>query len=426
MDTERLDAVAGDNAAAYLNEDAAHTQPPIHTKTWFHTGAYLGRERISQQLSQEYFREPGLSRPEAKDLLLPDTVLPEGLSLAEEREACRALKGMMLRQEVYADDADHAGATLEQRERARTPYSVSEQNFTIRRLQPQASNRHGVFFSHPFEALTYHYERNPADPRIQHALTLEVDAYGNVLKQAAIGYGRRRQVHLMDGLGNVQLAANPGLKVLEAADQAKQTTALLTYTENRFTNAIDSSDQHRTPLPCEASTYELSGYTATGPAGRYQAADLVEADPAAPGKLRHRFQVPEVPYEGTASGSQRRRPIEQLRTLYRPDDLGASTGNANQLLTLGELEPMALPGESYKLAFTPGLLDAVYQRPRDGQVPEPLLSNAERAAVLGGKGGDQGGYVDLDGNGHWWLPSGRSFFSSGSADSPAEIGRAHV
>jgi hypothetical protein len=76
-------------------------------------------------------------------------------------------------------------------ERARTPYTVVEQDFTIRLLQPRAGNRHAVFFTHPREAITYHYERNPADPRIQHALTLEVDDFGNVLKEAAIGYGRR-------------------------------------------------------------------------------------------------------------------------------------------------------------------------------------------------------------------------------------------
>lgn len=48
-------------------------------------------------------------------------MLPKGLSLSEEREACRALKGMMLRQEVYADDADHPSATEAEIERARTP-----------------------------------------------------------------------------------------------------------------------------------------------------------------------------------------------------------------------------------------------------------------------------------------------------------------
>ena len=32
------------------------------------------------------------------------------------------------------------------------------------------------------KSISYHYERNPADPRIGHALTLEVDEFGNVLQ----------------------------------------------------------------------------------------------------------------------------------------------------------------------------------------------------------------------------------------------------
>jgi RHS repeat-associated protein len=410
--TERLDAVAGqaDPTRGFLNEEAAHTQPPVHTKTWFHTGVWLGREQVSRQYASEYYREPGLTPQQIADQLLPDTLLPEGLSTAEEREACRVFKGMMLRQEVYADDADHPGATAAEIRRARTPYSVSEQNFAIRMLQGHGPNHHAVFFSHPREALTVHYERNPADPRIQHALTLEVDAYGNVRKQAAVGYGRR---------------SSP---LSEVWDQKRQTTPLLTYTENNFTNAIDSSDQYRTPLPCEAVTYELTEVPATGPAGRYRAEDFIDPTPGSPGKLRHRFNPPEVPYEGTSSGSRRRRPIEHLRTLYRPNDLGAAAGNANQLLSLGQLESLALPGESYKLAFTPGLLDAVFQRPRPGQPAEGLLPNADRGQVLGGQGADQGGYVDLDGNSHWWLPSGRSFFSPDPVDHPASelaAARAH-
>jgi hypothetical protein len=61
------------------------------------------------------------------------------------------------------------------------------------------------------------------------------------------------------------------------ASDDNQATALLTYTENRVTNAIESADTHRNPLPCEAVTFELTGYTLPariGPAGRYQASDL--------------------------------------------------------------------------------------------------------------------------------------------------------
>ena len=410
-DTEQFAGLAAGNVPADNIAAASHV-PPVHTKTWFHTGICLGRDHVSDYFSGplnatgqgEYFREAGLTDAQARDLLLPDTMLPAGLTLDEVREACRALKGSMLRQEVYADDAEHPGTAPEQIRRARTPYAVTEQNFTIRPLQPKGANRHAVFFTHAREALSFNYERNPTDPRIQHTLTLEVDDYGNVLKQAAIGYGRR---------------VSP---LSEQWDRDRQTMQLLTYTESRATNAIDFSDTRRNPLPCEAITFELTGYPATGPAGRYQAADFVEPDPAAPGRLRHKFTAPEVPYEATATGSRRRRPIELLRTLYRRDDL-------NGLLSLGDLQQLALPGESYKLAFTPGLLAQVFQRPRQGQAPEPLLPDP--AAVLGGQDGNRGGYLQSqvlkadgrfpasDADDHWWIPSGQSFFSLNSADNAA-------
>lgn len=70
------------------NADAASHVPPVHTKTWFHTGVYLDREHISRQFEDEYYREPGLSDLEFRARLLPDTTLPTGLTLDEEREAC--------------------------------------------------------------------------------------------------------------------------------------------------------------------------------------------------------------------------------------------------------------------------------------------------------------------------------------------------
>lgn len=435
-DTEQFAALADGNVPADNIAAASHV-PPVHTKTWFHTGVYLGRDHVSDYFAGllnptdhgEYFREPGLSYSEARALLLPDTVLPTSLSLEEECEACRALKGSMLRQEVYADDAAPS-ATPEQIDRARNPYTVTEQNFTLRTLQPRGANRHAVFFTHAREAISYHYERNPADPRIQHALTLEVDAYGNVLKQAAIGYGRRTQIRVVDALGNVQQVPNPGLATLSASDQTKQTTALLTYTENRVTNANESADTYRTPPPCEVLTFELTGYTATGPASgaanlfrRYHASDFVEPDPAAPGRLRHKF-IDQVAYEAAATANPCRRPIEWLRTLYRRDDL---TG----LLPMGELHPLALAGETYKMAFTPGLLTQVFQRPGAGQSPDPLLPDPMRPAILGGQAGNQGGYLPSqmlkadgrfpasDADDNWWIPSGQSFFTTNPADNAA-------
>ena len=138
--------------------------------------------------------------------------------MQEAREACRALKGTMLRQEVRADDGSPQAAD---------PYTVSEQNFAIVRVQAHGENRHAVFFVHPRESISFQYERNPADPRIAHQLTLEVDAFGNVLRSAAIGYGRRQA----DG-------------TLLLQDQTRQTQLLATYSENDFTNSIDLPDAY--------------------------------------------------------------------------------------------------------------------------------------------------------------------------------------
>src|SRR5262245_4687743 len=400
QDTEEFAALDLSGALSEAtNIDAASHVPPVITRTWFHTGVYFGRDHVSNFFATgEYYREPGLSDEEARQLLLDATALPDGLTAEEEREACRALKGSILRQEVYA-----AVGTA----KAEHPYAVSERNYALRRIQPRGRNRHAVFFSHPSETIDYHYERNPADPRISHALTLEVDEFGAVLKSAAVGYGRRQ--------------ADPNLPTQE--DQDKQTATLVTYTENDFTNTVDDEDAYRTPLSSETRTYELTGYTPSDAYDRFywrfQVSDFAQADEN--GRLTSVFDE-EIEYEEAPGNGEQRRLIERVRTYYRPDDLGVAQNDAMALLPPGEIEPMALLGESYKLAFTPGLLTKVYQRPRPGQQPENLLP--ELASVLpadapGGQTADRGGYVDLDNDDHWWIPSGRVFYSSDAGDDAA-------
>lgn len=420
-DTAEL-AALGDGSIGQADNVAGDSHvPPIRTRTWFHTGTHLASDKVSLQFEQEYFREPGVTVDAARSLLLNDASLPPGLAVDDERDACRALRGSMLRKEVYADDAG-PDPDNDRLRRAGTPYSVVEQSFAVRLVQPRGNNHHAVFHANEREVLSYHYERDPSDPRVKHALTLEVDDHGNVLKQADVAYGRRATVRTVGDDGTVQQVPNPGLAALHPADRTKQTTTLIAYTANTYTNLVDTADVHRLPLPCETRTFELTGYTPTGAAGRFQASDLVEPDPARPGRLRHRFRH-DVAYEAApVAGDRCRRIVEWTRTLYRGDDLSG-------LLPLGQLQGRALPGESYKLAFTPGLLAQVFQRPRPGQAPEALLPEA--ASVLDGQGGDRGGYVvsqDLAADGrfpasepddHWWVPSGRSFFSSDPADSAA-------
>ena len=278
----------------------------------------------------------------------------------------------MLRQEVYALDGTDAEPH---------PFTVAEQNFSIRPVQPIGGNRHAVFFTHARETLNYHYERNPGDPRVDHALTLEVDAFGNVTKSASIAYGRR--------------APDP---LLGVADQAVQARTHVTYTEVDYTNSAIQLDAYRTPLSCGTRTYELTGYVPPAGAGRFRISDFVELD--AEGRATQIFDA-EMSYEEVPGSGRQRRLIESLRILYRPDDLGGNDPSA--LLPLGELEPLAFYGESYQLAFTRDHLDLVF----GDRVTETMLS-------------DEGGYVGFPDDGAWWIPSGRMFLSPGEGDSPAQ------
>lgn len=214
-------------------------------------------------------------------------------------------------------------------------------------------------FTHTRETINYHYERNPADPRVSHALTLDVDKYGNVLKQMAIGYGRR-----------------PGLSPLQGEDKKKQEQLLITYTENVVTNAIDAAvidpsydpDNYRTPLPSEARTYELTGLTPEGGAKRFSFNELTKDN------FKIIRDLNDVPYQQPVDYAvKRKRLIEHVRTLYRKNDL-------TSLLPLKKLQSMALPGESYKLSFTPGLLGEVYKRKKPDNTIEDFAPQPNNCA----------------------------------------------
>jgi RHS repeat-associated protein len=395
-------AVLEDSSA--LNLNPASDVPPVLTRTWFHTGAYLEGARISLLFKDQYYREPGLLTSEQLDaMLLPDTVLPDAmtqpegaplpykLTADEEREACRALKGTILRQEVYALDG-----TKEEPH----PYSVSERNYTIQLLQPQGANRQGVFFTHARETIDYHYERKLfqvgaqqlADPRVTHSMTLAVDAYGNVQQSVAIGYGRRHD------------EPDP---LLTGADRKKQTQTLVTLTESSYTKPIFTPDQYRAPLQYETRTYELLKIApqanlslTTNLFGFEEMGQQVRA--ASDG--HHDIPYEDLAGQGAQGTAPYRRLIEQVRTLYRNDDLSAP-------LPLGEATSLALPWESYKLAFTPGLLALFTSK----------MLPADVAALLK----SEGKYQDLDVDGHLWIPSGQTFFSSDPANPDSAFAHDH-
>ena len=82
-DTEAFAAFSDDPA---VNLDQATALPPVLTRTWFHTGAYLQSARISLLFKDQYYREPGLGQAELDAMLLPDTVLPASVTLRDGSE----------------------------------------------------------------------------------------------------------------------------------------------------------------------------------------------------------------------------------------------------------------------------------------------------------------------------------------------------
>ena len=413
------------------NEDAASNIPPMLTKTWFHTGFFFSAKSITTALQDEYYREgdpatgiAGLNAAEAKALFLPDTALPTAVLLSdgtripydlsgeEMREACRALRGSILRQEIYAEDSTLA---------ADRPYSTSERNYTLEMLQPQGPNPYAVFLTHARETLDMHYERKlyavegetlaanqaappagatlAADPRVTHSITISADAYGNPLETVSIAYGRR--------------FADPALS---AADQATQQTLLPTATVNTYTNAILSADANRTPLAAESSVYQLyqcqPGANLSNFTNLFQFAEI-EAQLAAASDGAHDLVYEDFSPSSLNVGQPYRRLLSTTRTLYRPDDLGQAAGNPPALLPLGSLESLALPGTSYKQALTPGLIAQVFLRNAAALLPTP-------ATVLASTASDGGGYIDLDGNSNWWIPSARIYYSPAAGTAAQE------
>jgi hypothetical protein len=259
LDTEEFATLSSSDAFPNaVNIDAASHVPPVVTRTWFHTGAFVDGGRFERLYAREYFPDDDV--PALPDTVLPTTIKkrdgskqPWQLTTEEVRQACRVLKGSMLRREIYARDGSEVEAL---------PYSVTESNYTIELLQPCEPNRHAVFFMHASEAITLHYERKlfdvdgikRTDPRIAHALTLAVDGYGNVLRTAAVAYGRRRR------------SDDP---LLSAEDLQKQGTALITYAESDYTNSVDDGGVYRIPLPADSRSYEIVKLPLPPPHGLY-------------------------------------------------------------------------------------------------------------------------------------------------------------
>jgi RHS repeat-associated protein len=321
-DFENFKKFSDANGVIQLVDEGFH-QPPALTKTWFHTGAFLDKEKIFTQFAHEYYQNNVIPEKE-----LPDPVLPSDLSIEEWREALRACKGLPLRVEVYTPDGS---------DKQHHPYTTSNNSCLIQLLQPRLQNRFSVFMVKQSESLTYSYERNPSDPRITHSMTIETDEFGNVLKAAGISYGRKTTD-----------------TTLTMTEQAEQQKIHIIYSENNFSNNIDNGADYHLPVGYEALNYELTGLVP-------QTGDYFTI-----AEIKNGFeQAATIAYQSLPTAVQKeKRLIEQVRSLLLKNDL-------SEPLPLGVMESLALPYQSFKLSLTPVLRDFIY----GNKVNDALLIN---------------------------------------------------
>ena len=232
QDTETYEQFLQSNNPDYpvqaLNEDLY--VPPALTRKWFITGAYFGEPVISKQYAQQYYQ----GDPDAYDM--PDSILApdiykEGYQTI--RQAFVALSGRQIREEVYGLD----GTIL-----STNPYLVTEQNYDVLLLQEKGNNRYASYQVNSREEINYSYERDPSDPRVEQAFTLDVDAYGNITQACTIYLSRRNK-----------LESGPVI-------YPEQQMIRATVSKDSFIN--ETGENRWIGLPSETQEFEIAGLQA--------------------------------------------------------------------------------------------------------------------------------------------------------------------
>jgi RHS repeat-associated protein len=291
--------------------------------------------------------------PDEPPLLEPP--LPDGLSDSDLRDAVRSLRDSVLRVEVFSFDGT-AQAGL--------PYSTIEHSYEVRLLQPGVDVAAAVCLPLSVETIGRHYERVVADPRTEHTLAIELDPLGYPVTTATVAYGRRN--------------ADPGLPAEVSADQQTVRVMISGYA---YTPDIDVSvpaPAYRCRRAYDARSEELTGVR---PAAALFTLD--ELGTALAGAAA-------IPFETVPSGAlAQRRLVARSQTRFRDESLAA--------LPAGQWDSRGLLHQGYRLALTDGLVTENY------------------GATIGTTELTAAGYVHLDGDADWWVPSGVSIYSADPA-----------
>lgn len=230
----------------FTGVDTIFFSPPTLTRTWFHQGP-IGEatgEWHEADYSGEYWRgdPPLLGREDNV------TVLLRTLPRRARRDALRALRGRILRTELYALDGT---------ERQIHPYTVSESRYGLREESPPGfgEDRLRIFFPHQTAQRTTQWERGD-EPMTRFSFTEDYDAYGQARSQINIAVPRWRRSNLEqeNQVPSRVLPAGTPAYILEHARRMEQYLATQTITEYA---QRDSGGVYITDRVASTTTYEI-------------------------------------------------------------------------------------------------------------------------------------------------------------------------
>lgn len=330
---------------------------PMLTKRWYHTGAYIESGVISRQYEVQYYHGDSEAFPS------PDSIFDPAIMAGDTeiiRQAYIALKGQLLREEVYGLDGSS---------REHNPFTVSEQSYAVRMIQPPDGTRYAVFLTSDREAWNYEYDREPTDPRIGQTLTLVVDEYANTTQTCQIFYPRRIPVPL-------PVSEDPANSIYP-----EQTTLHTAVEHTDVTNVVKGF--RLLGIPWQLRSFELSGLSV--PVRGYFTWEEVQqqVDKALADTIR--FGEP-----------------------FTPNEVQARLYSWKRMYYWGPEDVLPLSGVGAK---------ALLFRIEEAVFPEQYVGEVYGDKVTSTMLSEEGGYVDLDG--YWWNQAGAQWYY----DTPGSFSR---
>lgn len=355
-DTESFEKFSESHIDPYFPVESLNSElyvPPVYTRSWYNTGAYTEEEAIALQYRSEYWKGGGTCKTPFD---IPGNVIDPGISSTENSEIMRqahvALKGTIIRTEVY-------GLDPAEEEKSKVPYSVDQSNFEVRMVQPLGGQKYAVFMVSPHEAVSYQYDQNPDDPRIQQHFILQVDSLSGEVEKGC----------------TVFLPRCPGMADREDI-YPEQSVLKATAGTNGFIDTPDNLPYRWRGVPCEEQQFQIFGLDLKG-AGHFTYNELKSQAEAAMNNI--------VPYEGTLQqGTLQARQLTWSRTYYWDESQNWDETN-DGALPPGHISQRGLVHHAEKAVFTTSFIQDVFT----GQLDEKTIA-------------EQGGFIYDEETGYWW------------------------